>query len=460
MFRRYNRPWSSWLLLLLLITSATTLRPAAAAPKVEGRFQEYWEQQGGLPIFGLPITSAASETNADTQRNHLTQWFERNRFELHAQNARPYDVLLGRLGADRLQQQGRTWQQFPKAAPTAPHYFAQTGHAIAHDPFWRYWSSHGLEFDGRRGASFEESSALFGLPLSEPMMETNTSGDRVLTQWFERARFEDHGQKGVLLGLLGNEARQRAPGAPASQLKYLWPGYVPGDLSVMPQGSFANETMWLLHLAQPHAEKPDVTIGGGVEGGAPGRKLQDVTVRGQRGTTFATDAGHAVIWSEAGRVYGVSGNRGLNELLRIAERLEIVDRGTWEQRVGNNVPPAQDLKYLWPQRSPLTVWHKGGSHADEHGFVLHLAWPHATEPDATISGGAASAPPEGQGTKVTVRGRQGTLYTLGSRRALAWTEDGQFYLIVSTLSQSELLALANDLEELDLKTWRDRLGTN
>jgi hypothetical protein len=26
-----------------------------------------------------------------------------------------------------------------------------------------------------------------------------------VVQWFERARFEDHGSDGVLLGLLGNE---------------------------------------------------------------------------------------------------------------------------------------------------------------------------------------------------------------------------------------------------------------
>ena len=36
----------------------------------------------------------------------------------------------------------------------------------------------------------------------------------VLTQWFERARIEDHGDKGVLLGLLGNEvtSERRAEG--------------------------------------------------------------------------------------------------------------------------------------------------------------------------------------------------------------------------------------------------------
>ncbi len=178
---------------------------------IRDRFLEYWEQNGELAVFGYPISVAANEVNRDTGQTYLTQWFERNRFELHPENRAPYDVLLGRLGDDRLRQQGRDWKTFPKAAASAAHYFAESGHAVAHEPFWRYWSTHGLEFDGRRGTSFAESLALFGLPLSEPAMETNASGDRVLTQWFERARFEYHPNNPnpfkVLLGLLGNEVR-------------------------------------------------------------------------------------------------------------------------------------------------------------------------------------------------------------------------------------------------------------
>ena len=77
--------------------------------------------------------------------------------------------------------------------------------------FWGYWSRHGLEFDGQAGASFNESLALFGLPLSEPVIETNpTDGKQYLTQHFERARFEFHPENAgtdyeVLLGLLGRE---------------------------------------------------------------------------------------------------------------------------------------------------------------------------------------------------------------------------------------------------------------
>ena len=28
---------------------------------IEGRFREYWEQNGGLPVFGYPITPAMME---------------------------------------------------------------------------------------------------------------------------------------------------------------------------------------------------------------------------------------------------------------------------------------------------------------------------------------------------------------------------------------------------------------
>jgi hypothetical protein len=64
-----------------------------------------------------------------------------------------------------------------------------------------------LEFDGRRGTTFNESLALFGMPISEPQQET-IEGQTVLVQWFERARFEYHPENqapyDVLLGRLGS----------------------------------------------------------------------------------------------------------------------------------------------------------------------------------------------------------------------------------------------------------------
>src|SRR5687767_9649791 len=82
---------------------------------ISGRFLEYWEQNGGLAVFGYPVTPARDELNWDTGQTYLTQWFERNRFELHPENQAPYDVLLGRLGDDGLRKAGINWQNEPKA---------------------------------------------------------------------------------------------------------------------------------------------------------------------------------------------------------------------------------------------------------------------------------------------------------------------------------------------------------
>ena len=177
---------------------------------IDGPIAAFWARNGGLPVFGYP-TGVQQERMVEG-RVLQAQAFERNRLELHPENAAPYDVLPGRLGAELLAKQGRDWNAFPKADPSAPHFFGETGHAIA-PQFWDYWSSHGLE--------------LFGLPLSEAQTEVSpTNGQPYLTQWFERARFELHpapdGTAGpVLLGLLGREldaggalpaARQRIPG--------------------------------------------------------------------------------------------------------------------------------------------------------------------------------------------------------------------------------------------------------
>ena len=171
-------------------------------------FRDFWDNNGGLPVFGYPMTEEFDYLSPETGNAHAAQMTERQRFEWHPDNiGTPYAVLLGRLGETILQEQGRDWQQFAKADPSAEHYFEATGHAIAPE-FYTYWSSHGLDL-GHAGVSFEESVALFGFPLSEPMMETNADGDTVLTQYFERAVFEHHPanpeSSQVLLRRLGAE---------------------------------------------------------------------------------------------------------------------------------------------------------------------------------------------------------------------------------------------------------------
>jgi subtilisin family serine protease len=185
--------------------SAGSQAPAVAFPEtgqsLQGRFLDYWRNNGGLAVFGYPITGQTGTA--------LAQVFERARFEYHPENHAPYDVLLGRLGVEVLQAQGRDWQAFPvvASAPAGCSYFAETGHSLC-GSFKAYWERHGLEFDGRRGSSFAESLALFGLPISEPHEETIEGGRTVVVQWFERARFEYHPENqapyDVLLGRLGS----------------------------------------------------------------------------------------------------------------------------------------------------------------------------------------------------------------------------------------------------------------
>jgi CHAT domain-containing protein/tetratricopeptide (TPR) repeat protein len=174
---------------------------------ITGAIRAYWEANGGLAVFGLPV--APEQTEMLEGRPVVTQWFERNRLELHPENAPPYDVLLGRLGADRLTQQGYDWQAMPREeAQEGCRYFEQTGRNVC-EPILTAWRANGLELDGAAGLSEAENLALFGLPLTGLMTEELQDGQTYQVQYFERARFELHPENAppfnVLLGLLGNE---------------------------------------------------------------------------------------------------------------------------------------------------------------------------------------------------------------------------------------------------------------
>ena len=179
---------------------------------LSGRFAQYWQASGGLPVFGYPITPVHDAATRDGAV--MAQMLERNRLEYHPELAPPYDILLGRLGEDVLAASGRNWRTEPAGTPQAGcWYAAETQHTVCdQEPgrgFLTFYRKHGLDL-GDPGISEREALALWGLPLTEPAMETNAAGDRVLTQWFERARFEYHTAKPVqyrvLLGLLGSEA--------------------------------------------------------------------------------------------------------------------------------------------------------------------------------------------------------------------------------------------------------------
>ncbi len=186
---------------------------------ISGRIREYWEQNGGLPVFGFPITPQREELVEGQSRQ--IQWFERNRLELHPDNARPYDVLLGRLGGETVEQAGGTERESPRDGCL---YIEQTSFNICGD-ILAAWNASGLELDGQPGKTEAENIALFGLPLTGTYESTLPDGNVITIQWFERARFELHPQNAppynVLLGRLGVETLQARgealPPPPAEQ---------------------------------------------------------------------------------------------------------------------------------------------------------------------------------------------------------------------------------------------------
>lgn len=195
------------LVVVLLAALILPLRPeaASAAPSapsevyfpvtghhVANEFLTTWWRLGGLATFGYPLSEPAMRDGL------LVQHFERERFELHPENAgTEYEVLFALLGSRVTD--GRADAPFTRLPadtppPTDParRFFPETGHYLAYG-FKAYWESHG----GLR---------IFGYPISEEFSEGGLT-----VQYFERARFEWHPENHgtpyeVLLGRLGADA--------------------------------------------------------------------------------------------------------------------------------------------------------------------------------------------------------------------------------------------------------------
>ncbi|MGN6699968.1 MAG: sialidase family protein [Thermomicrobiales bacterium] len=72
-----------------------------------GDFLAYWQENGGLELFGYPISEEFVQTLENGQP-YLVQYFERARFEYHLENAgTPYAVELGQFGRAILASENR-----------------------------------------------------------------------------------------------------------------------------------------------------------------------------------------------------------------------------------------------------------------------------------------------------------------------------------------------------------------
>ncbi len=136
---------------------------------LRGAFRVFWEANGGVEIFGVPITEEFTGPNG-----RITQWFERARFELAQGGSTPV-VELGNLGLEITQ--GRIFPKSPPIQNTADRRYIPQTQTIIQYGFKEIWETRGAE-------------RIFGFPISNEIQEQLESGRWHTVQYFEKARFE------------------------------------------------------------------------------------------------------------------------------------------------------------------------------------------------------------------------------------------------------------------------------
>jgi Lamin Tail Domain len=178
---------------------------------VKGDFWKYWQEHGGLPQQGYPLSEEFAEISDLNGQTYTVQYFERAVFEKHPEFPPPNDVLLSQLGTFQYKAKygdaGAPNQQ-PHTQDGVP--FPETGYYVG-GLFLDYWKTHG-------------GLAQQGYPISNEFTEiSDLNGQPYTVQYFERAVFELHPENpsphNVLLSQLGT-----------FQLKKKYPNGPPGGL--------------------------------------------------------------------------------------------------------------------------------------------------------------------------------------------------------------------------------------
>lgn len=156
--------------------------------EVGATFRAYYDEKGGLAMFGLPISPEM------VQNGRTLQWFERARLERWPEyDGTSYGIQSGRVGTEFVHERNFPDQTFFVSQP-GMRFFPETSHS-ARDRFLQIWEQN----DGLR---------MFGLPISEQVQEQLSDGQLHTVQYFERARIEYHPEYAgtpneMMLGLLG-----------------------------------------------------------------------------------------------------------------------------------------------------------------------------------------------------------------------------------------------------------------
>ncbi len=129
---------------------------------VSGAFLRFFEENGGVDVFGYPRTEAFEENG------RLVQYFQRHRMEWWPENPAGWQVQLALIGDLVL---GPADPPVPPPSDPAYLYFPQTGHSVG-PPFRQFFTSRG-------------GPKIFGYPTSEAYQD-----GPYLVQRFQRARLE------------------------------------------------------------------------------------------------------------------------------------------------------------------------------------------------------------------------------------------------------------------------------
>lgn len=145
----------------------------------KGEFLAYFRKNGGLAIFGYPITEEFVDQGL------LVQYFQKARMEWHPENPAPYKVQLGLLGEEL------KFRQPPVPEPTSRSrrrfYFPETGHTVSY-AFLDFFSANG-------------GIDIFGYPITEMHFE-----DGQIVQYFQRLKLQwqpNDPANAVVVGNLG-----------------------------------------------------------------------------------------------------------------------------------------------------------------------------------------------------------------------------------------------------------------
>jgi hypothetical protein len=176
------------LALAVVLLVANTVTASAANTRffpetqqtVRDAFLDFFDANGGLDIFGFP------RTGEFVMNGHYVQYFQRARFEYWPENPPGQQIQLGLLAVEL----GRSRPPSTQSADPNRRWFPESQHSIG-GGFREFWETRG-------------GVAVFGYPITD---ETDENGRAV--QYFQRARFEWHGENPVpyrvQLGLLGDE---------------------------------------------------------------------------------------------------------------------------------------------------------------------------------------------------------------------------------------------------------------